>query len=145
MNTERTHALVKGGVALAVAVLAALTTSLTGKTDFADIDVRTWLIILGTVLASGALTAFVTNITGLAGGIIKAVVGAFGAAVAALVTALDDQVLTQVEMLTALSAFVVGLSLVYEIPDPAPQTTVVAQPGDTTTTPTTTVEVPSNP
>ena len=88
---------------------------------------------LGTVLASGALTAFVTNIVGLAGGIIKAVVGAFGAAVAALVLALDDQVLTQVEMLTALSAFIVGLSLVYEIPDPEPQTTVVAQPGDMTT------------
>lgn len=142
MDDVRIQGMVKGLVALAVAILAALTTSLTGKTDFADIDLRTWLIILGTVLASGALTAFVTNITGLAGGVIKAVVGAFGAAVASLVTALDDQVLTQVEMLTALSAFVVGLSLVYQIPDPAPQTTVVAQPGDTTSS--TTVEAPTN-
>lgn len=114
----RTHDLVKGFVALVVAVLAALTAAVTGKTDIGDIDTRTWLIALGAVLASGALTAFVTNITGVAGGIIKAVIGAFGAAVAALVASLDDQVLTQVEMLTALSAFAVGLSLVYEIPDP---------------------------
>ena len=112
---------VKGAIALAVAVLAALTTALTGKTDIGDIDTRTWLIVLGTVLASGALTAFVTNVTGVAGGIIKAVVGAFGAAVTSLVAALDDQVLTQVEMITALSAFVVGLSLVYQIPEPTPE------------------------
>ena len=111
---------IKGFIALVVAILAALTTALTGKTDFGDIDTRTWLIVLGTVLASGALVAFVENVTGLAGGIIKAVVGAFGAAVTSLVTSLDDQVLTQVEMLTALSAFVVGLSLVYQIPDPEP-------------------------
>ena len=111
---------IKGFIALVVAILAALTTALTGKTDFGDIDTQTWLIVLGTVLASGALVAFVENVTGLAGGIIKAVVGAFGAAVTSLVTSLDDQVLTQVEMLTALSAFVVGLSLVYQIPDPEP-------------------------
>ena len=114
----RVQGYVKGLIALAVAVVAALTTALTGKTDFADIDTRTWLIALGAVLASGALTAFVTNVAGVAGGIIKAVIGAFGAAVASLVTSLDDQVLTQVEMLTALSAFVVGLSLVYQIPEP---------------------------
>lgn len=118
MSNLKFHGYIKGFIALVVAVLAALTTALTGKTDFSDIDTRTWLIVVGTVLASGALTAFVQNVTGLAGGIIKAVVGAFGAAITALVTALDDQVLTQVEMLTALSAFVVGLSLVYEIPEP---------------------------
>lgn len=116
---------IKAFIALLVAVLAALTTALTGKTDFADIDTRTWLIVLGTVLASGALVAFVQNVTGLAGGIIKAIVGAFGATVASLVTSLDDQVLTQVEMLTALSAFVVGLSLIYQVPEPAPQEAAV--------------------
>ena len=121
MDNVKFHGLVKGFIALVVAVLAALTTALTGKTDFADIDTRTWLIALGAVLASGALVAFVQNVTGLAGGIIKAVIGAFGAAVASLATALDDQVLTQVEMVTAISAFVVGLSLVYQIPDPEPQ------------------------
>lgn len=129
----RVHGYVKAGIALLVAVLAALTTALTGKTDIGDIDTRTWLIVLGTVLASGALVAFVENVTGLAGGIIKAVVGAFGAAVSSLVTSLDDQVLTQVEMITALSAFVVGLSLVYQIPDPEPEPAPAPAPTTTTT------------
>lgn len=120
MSSVKVNGMVKAFIALVVAILAALTTALTGKTDFADIDTRTWLIALGAVLASGALVAFVENVTGLAGGIIKAVVGAFGAAIASLITALDDQVLTQVEVLTAISAFVVGLSLVYQIPDPEP-------------------------
>ncbi len=118
MDNPKLSGYIKGLIALLVAVLAALTTALTGKTDFADIDTRTWLIALGAVLASGALTAFVTNVAGVAGGIIKAVIGALGATVASLVTSLDDQVLTQVEMLTALSAFMVGLSLVYQIPEP---------------------------
>ena len=118
MDNPKLSGYIKGLIALLVAVLAALTSALTGKTDFADIDTRTWLIALGAVLASGALTAFVTNVAGVAGGIIKAVIGALGATVASLVTSLDDQVLTQVEMLTALSAFVVGLSLVYQIPEP---------------------------
>lgn len=118
MDNAKLNGYIKGLIALVVAVLAALTTALTGKTDFADIDTRTWLIALGAVIASGALTAFVTNVAGVAGGIIKAVIGAFGAAIASLVTSLDDQVLTQVEILTAISAFVVGLSLVYQIPEP---------------------------
>lgn len=110
---------IKAGVALAVAIIAALISALgTGATDFGDIDTQTWLIAAGTVLASGALVAFVENVPGLAGGIIKAFVGAAGAAVASLIPALDDKVLSRVEQLTALSAFVVGLSLVYQIPNP---------------------------
>lgn len=114
------HDTIKATLALVMAILAALTTALTGKTDFSDIDTRTWLIALGTVIASGALTGFVTNVLGIAGGIIKAVVGAFGAAIASLVVALDDQVLTQVEIVTAIAAFVAALSVVYEVPDPEP-------------------------
>ena len=120
MTSVKVKGMVKAFIALVVAILAALTTALTGYTDIGDIDTRTWLIALGAVIASGALVAFVENVTGLAGGIIKAVVAAFGAAITSLVTALDDQVLTQVEVLTAISAFVVGLSLVYQIPDPEP-------------------------
>lgn len=132
MGNEKLNGYIKGLIALAVAILAALTAAVTGKTDFADIDTRTWLIALGTVLASGALTAFVTNVAGVAGGIIKAVIGAFGAAVASLVTSLDDQVLTQVEILTAISAFVVGLSLVYEIPEPGADMESAESPVTTT-------------
>lgn len=120
MTSVKVQGMVKAFIALVVAILAALTTALTGYTNIGDIDTRTWLIALGAVIASGALVAFVENVTGVAGGIIKAVVAAFGAAITSLITALDDQVLTQVEVLTAISAFVVGLSLVYQIPDPEP-------------------------
>lgn len=109
---------VKAGVALVVAVLAALATPLVGDTGFDDLTSQDWLIMLGTVLASGALVAFVDNVPGVAGGFIKALVGAFGAGVAVLVSANVDGVITTGEKVAALSAFVVGLSAVYQIPDP---------------------------
>ena len=109
---------IKGLIALAMAILAALTTALaTGATDVGDIDTQTWLIALGAVLASGALTAFVQNVPGVAGGIIKALIGAAGAFIAALVPAFDDRLVTQLELVTAVSAFVAALALVYQIPD----------------------------
>ena len=114
---------VKALIALAMAILAALTTALTGKTDFADIDTQTWLIALGTVLASGALVAFVDNVPGVYGGAIKSLIGAAGAFIAALVPAFDDRVVSQLEFVTALSAFVAALALVYQIPDPPPAPT----------------------
>lgn len=111
----------KALAALAVAVIAALVTALgTGATDFGDIDTQTWFIALGSVLASGALVWLVENVPGVAGGIIKAVVGGLTPAVAALVVALDDHVLTRIEQLTALSAFVVGLSAVYQVTNKQP-------------------------
>jgi hypothetical protein len=112
----------KAFAALVVAVIAALVTALgTGNTDFGDIDTQTWLIALGSVLASGALVWFVENVPGVAGGIIKAVIGGLTPAVAALVVALDDHVLSRVEQLTALSAFVVGLSAVYQVKNAPPE------------------------
>lgn len=107
---------VKAIIALIVAILAALAGALgvDSTRSFGDVDAKTWLIALGTVLASGALVWFVQNVPGVAGGIIKAVVGGLSAAVASLVTALDDHQLTRVEQVTALSAFVVGLSAVYQ-------------------------------
>ena len=107
----------KAVIALAVAILAAVAGAIGvgSGNDFGDVDTQTWLIALGSVLASGALVWWVQNIPGTAGGIIKAVVGGLGAAVASLVTALDDHMLTRVEQVTALSAFVVGLSAVYQV------------------------------
>jgi energy-converting hydrogenase Eha subunit A len=124
MSSVRLQGSIKAGIALVVAILAALTTAYTGKTDFSDIDTKTWLIALGAVIASGALTAFVTNVAGVAGGIIKAVIAAFGAAITSLITAYDDNLISPEEKLTALSAFVIGLSLVYQIPDPESETVV---------------------
>lgn len=118
MDNIEMHGWIKAGIALLVAILGALTVAVTGKTDFGDIDTQTWLVALGAVLASGALTAFVQNVPGVAGGIMKAVIGAFGAGIATLITAYDDNLVSPEEQLTALSAFVVGLSLVYQIPEP---------------------------
>jgi hypothetical protein len=114
----------KAIAALVVAILAALTTALgTGNTDFGDIDTQTWLIALGTVLASGALVWWAENVPGVAGGIIKAVLGGLSPAIAALVVALDDRVLSTIEQVTAISAFVVGLTAVYEVKNAEPVTT----------------------
>jgi hypothetical protein len=121
MNNAKLHGWIKAGVALVAAIAAALVTAATGKTDFSDIDTATWLTALGVVLASGALTAFVQNVEGVAGGIIKAVIGAFGAAIAVLVTAYDDNLLSAEEKITAVSAFVAALALVYQIPDSEPE------------------------
>lgn len=133
MDNVKLHGWIKAGIALVVAIIAALITALgPGETKFSDIDTQTWLVVLGTVLASGALTAFVENVEGLAGGIIKAVIAAFGAALAVLITAYDDNVITTGELLTALSAFVVGLSLVYQIPDPESETRPVETKPTTT-------------
>lgn len=115
-----TQGWVKAGVALLVAILAALATPLVGDTGFGDLTTQDWLVMLGTVLGSGALVAFVDNVPGVAGGIIKAVVGASGTAVVVLVTANADGVVTTGEKVGALTAFVVGLSAVYQIPEPPP-------------------------
>lgn len=109
----------KATAALVVAILAALISALgvDSSRDFGDIDTQTWLIAAGAVLASGALTAWVQNVPGVAGGVIKAVIAALSAAVTSLIVAADDHMFTRVEQLTALSAFVVGLSAVYQITD----------------------------
>lgn len=114
---------IKAIIALIMAILGALTVALTGKTDVGDIDTQTWLIALGTILASGALVAFVDNVPGVYGGAIKSFIGAAGAFVSALVPAFDDRVVSQLELVTAISAFVAALALVYQIPEPpAPDT-----------------------
>jgi hypothetical protein len=112
---------VKAIAALVVSIIAALVTALgTGTTDFGDIDTQTWLIALGVVLAGPALVWWVENIPGVAGGIVKAVVAGASATVAVLVPALDDFALSRVEQLTALSAFIVAFSAVYELRNTPP-------------------------
>lgn len=106
----------KALAAVVVSALGALVVALgTGATDFSDIDTQSWLIAGGAVLASGGMVWFTQNVAGVAGGIIKAVIGGLTAAVASLTVALDDDVLTRAEQLTALSAFVVGLGIVYQV------------------------------
>ena len=112
-------AYVKAIAAVVVSAIAALVVALgTGHTDFSDIDLQSWLIAAGAVLGSGGLVWFTEN--GPAAPYIKAVIGGLTAAVASLVVALDDHVLTRAEQLTALSAFIVGLGIVYQLRNEEP-------------------------
>lgn len=111
----------KAFAAAVVAAAGALVVALgTGNTDFGDISTQNWLIAAGAVLASGGLVWFTENVPGVAGGIIKAVIGGLAAAVASATVALDDDVFTRAEQLTAFGAFVVGLGIVYQLPNKQP-------------------------
>jgi len=106
----------KALAAVVVAALGALVVALgTGASDFGDISTQSWLVAAGAVLASGGLVWFTENVPGVAGGVIKAVIGGLSAGVATATIALNDDVFTRAEQLTALSAFVVGLGIVYQV------------------------------
>lgn len=115
------NAYIKPLAAIVVSAAGALVVALgTGATDFDDISTQNWLVAAAAVLASGGMVAFVENVPGVAGGIIKAIIGGLTAGVAALIVALDDDILTRAEQLTAFSAFVVGLGIVYQLSDKPP-------------------------
>lgn len=88
-----------------------------------DLTTGDWLQIAATVLGSGALVAVVTNIPGVFGGAVKAVVAALSATVASLIVAYTpDSVISQGELLTALAAGIAILAGTYEAKDDAPPT-----------------------
>ena len=107
----------KAVIATLVAVGAALMTALgtSPQQNLAHLDTTTWLVAIGTILASGAITWWTTNVPGLAGGVIKAVVASSGAFVTALVTAYADNFVSQAELIGALSAGLVALAAVYQV------------------------------
>lgn len=103
----------KAFLAVVVSVAGALVVALgTGDTDFGDIDTKTWLIALLAVLGSGGVVWYAQN--GPAAPAIKAVLAFLSAGVGSLVLALDDNVITTAEWLTAFSAAVVATGLVYQ-------------------------------
>ncbi len=108
---------VKAFAAIVVSAVGALVVALgTGNTDFGDISTQGWLIAAGAILASGGFVWFTEN--GPAAPYIKAVIGGLTAAVATATLALDDNVFTRAEQLTAFGAFVVGLGIVYQVSGP---------------------------
>jgi hypothetical protein len=85
------------------------------------IDTGEWLYIAAAILGAGALTYIATNVTGVLGGAIKALVAGGGAFVAALIAAYQpDSLLSTSEFLIAASAAITVLVGTYEIPDPPP-------------------------
>jgi len=104
---------IKALLAIVVSALGAAAVALgTGATDFGDIDGKTWLIAALAVLGSGGMVWLTEN--GPAAPAIKAIMAFLSAGVGSLVLALDDDVLTRAEQLTALAAAVVATGLVYQ-------------------------------
>ncbi len=109
----------KAIVAVLVAALGALVVALgTGDTDFGDIDTKSWLVAALTVLGSGGLVYFTEN--GPAAPAIKAVVAFLSAGIGSLVLALDDNLVTTAEWLTAFSIAVVATGFVYQVSNDEP-------------------------
>lgn len=105
---------IKALAAVVVSAIGALTVALgTGATDFADISTQQWLIAAGAVLGSGGLVWLTEN--GPAAPAIKAVMAFLSAGVASLVLALEDDLLTRAEQLTAVGAAIVATGFVYQL------------------------------
>lgn len=99
-------------VSAAGAVVVALGTASSG--DAGDIDNKTWLIAILAILGSGGLVWLVENVPAYAAGIAKSALAFLTAGISALVIALDDNLISQAEWLTALSAAVVATGFVYQ-------------------------------
>lgn len=113
MNSPYAKAIIATLIAVASALVTALGTS--PQQNLAHLDTATWLTAIGAVLASGALTWWAQNVSGIAGGIIKAVLAAGGAFVTALITAYADNFVSQAELIGAIAAGLVALAAVYQV------------------------------
>lgn len=109
----------KALAAVVVAAAGALVVALgTGATDFEDISTQNWLVAAITVIGSGGLVWFTEN--GPAAPTIKAIMAFLGAGLGSLVIALDDDILSRAEQLTAFVAAVVATGFVYQLPNDDP-------------------------
>jgi hypothetical protein len=104
----------KAIIAMIVSAAGAAVTVLgPGNQNLGDLSLKQWLMIVAAVLASGGLVWLTQN--GPWHPYIKSVVAFLSAGVASLIGALDDNVITQAEWLTAFSAAVVATGLVFQI------------------------------
>lgn len=105
----------KALVAIVISAAGALVVALgpgTGQT-LSSLDTTHWLLAIGSVLGSGGVVWFVEN--GPAHTYIKAAVAFLSAGIASLVTALNDNVITQSEWLVAFIAAVTATGIVYQV------------------------------
>lgn len=104
----------KAALAILVSAVGAIVTALgTGSDTVGQLDATHWLVAAGAVLGSGGVVWFCEN--GPWHTYIKTVVAFLSAGIASLVIALNDQVITQAEWLTAFSAAVVATGLVFQV------------------------------
>lgn len=106
---------VKAIVTLLAAGFAAVAAAI-GNGQLDDLDGAAWVKVALVVLGGTAATWFVENVPGVAGGIIKAVLGASTAFLAVLSTGYEnDGVISQGELLTAIGALLLALTAVYQL------------------------------
>ena len=120
----------KEALALLIAAGTVLVTALgtSPQQNLSHLSGADWLKAIVAFLATGAVTAFVTNVPGIAGGIIKAFVAGAGAFCTALITAYADQIITQGELIGAITAAALAIAAVYEVGPSMGTTTVYAPP-----------------
>lgn len=107
----------KAFLAVLMSALGALVVALgTGNTDFGDISTTSWLIAVLSILGSGGFVWLAEN--GPAAPVIKAILAFLTAGIGSVVIALDDNVLTRAEQLTAFAAAVAATGLVYQFAGP---------------------------
>lgn len=113
----------KAFVAIIVSAAGALVVALgTGNNQgIGDLDTTHWLLAIGTVLGSGGVVWFCQN--GPWHPYIKTVVAFLSAGIASLVTALNDNHITQAEWIVAFVAAVTATGLVYQVTNAGSNTT----------------------
>lgn len=114
----------KALVAVVGVALGSVATVLVGNDWSLDgIDTAGWLYIAGAVLGSGALVAFVTNVPGVLGGAVKALLASAAAFVASLTAAYQvDGSLGPQDYLAAGSVALILLAGTYEADEGPPPT-----------------------
>lgn len=106
---------VKAIAALVVSVLTAIVAAV-GNGSLDDLDGNAWVKIALVVVGGTGATWFVENVPGLAGGVIKAVLGTATAALTAWTVAYEnDGVVSQGEWLTIIAAALTALTAVYQL------------------------------
>jgi len=108
---------VKALLAVVVSAIGALIVALgtVSSGDIGDLSAQTWLIAVLAVLGSGGMVWLVENTA--AAPIMKSVLALLTAGISSFVVALDDNMISQTEVLTALSAAIVASGIVYQVAD----------------------------
>lgn len=104
----------KAAVAIILSAATALVTALgtSPQQNLSHLGWIDWLTVIGAILGSGGIVYFTEN--GAAHLYIKAVVGAGGAFVTALITAYADNIVSQAEWITAFAAAIVAFAAVFQ-------------------------------
>ena len=107
-------AYLKAILAVVVAAAGALVTALgtSPQQNLSHLDTKTWLIAIGSILASGGVVWYTQN--GPWHQYIKTVMAFLSAGIASLVVALSDNIISQAEWLTAFGAAVLATGLVFQ-------------------------------